>query len=634
MLAQLRSLAKSPIFIALLGLLVASFLLWGIRDVFRYVGAGGGNAVIQAGARTISPSRFQQIFQSELKSYTQQTGQTISPQDAVKANLDHQVVDAVASDEALAELLRRMSVRPSDMLVVDEIRKAPSFFNPVSGMFDKQAYERFVQQQLGMTDTQFEAVLRDEIAQGQFVSGLSAAVRAPRIYDALVAASEGQGRTFGYFVLPTTEVPPPVQPTDAQLSDFIRQNGDRMKRPEMRVLTLVRFATDARSATAPVAEADVAKRFAFEKDALSTAEKRTVIQIPVRSAADAARVADALKRGQAPDAVAASVGAQPIVYTNQPKTAIADQKIADKAFTLAAGETSGPVQGDLGLAVLRVVAVSLGHVETLEEARPKIEAELRANAARTKVDQAVRKYEDARSGGANLVQAAAQAGETLTTLGPITAQGRTSQGQPAPVGPKLLQTAFALPPGGDSDIVDVAPGEYAAIRVDKILPPAVPALNDIRPELTRFWIVRDVETRLQAKANALADDIRKGKSLEAVAGAVGAQPSNGVNIQRTGASATFSAQLLGQLFQAKPGEVVIGPDVKSGPVVVARLQAIVPAAGPSAAQLAADQQPNMSRSLTQDIGQAARLAARNAIRPKVDYRRARAAVGGDVSAPQ
>jgi len=631
MLSKFRVLAKSPIFIGLAAILVAAFMLWSIRDVFRF--AVAGDTVITAGSRKIDSARFRQIFNEELKTYGQQNGgQAIAPADAIKNNLDRQVADALASDEAFAEYLRRTGLHPSDKLVVDEIRKAPRFFNAVSGVFDRAGYEQFIQG-LGMTDAQFEALLRDELAQSQFVSGVAAGMHAPHLYDALVSASQNEGRTFGYFTLPLSAVPAPAQPTDAQLNGFIKEHADQLKRPEMRVLTVVGFNAATKPDASPVDQAEVQKRFNFEKDSLSTPEKRSVIEIPVKDAKTAADVSARLKSGVDPLAVAKSLNVQPIVYADAPKTAILDRKAADAAFALKAGEASGPVQGDLGLSVLKVSTVSPGHVATLDENRAKIEAEVRKSALQAKADQQIKKYEDLRSGGTNMLDAAKQVGLTPATLPPMTADGKTLTGQQAGLPPKLLKAASTLAAGADTDVVDLGQGQYAVAQVSKILPPAVPGLDELRPMLSRYWMARDLETRLQAKAKGYSDEITKGKTLEAVAAEAGQSVSHGVGVTRGTAGQTFSQQLLGQIFFAKPGDVVTGPDVKPGPVVIAKLQAVVPASGAGDAQLAANQSPAMTRSLMQDMGQVARTASRDLVKPKVDYKRARAAVGGGDSGP-
>jgi len=631
MLAKLRSFAKSPLVIVLMGVLMLSFL-WGARDVFANLGSG--DAVIQAGGRTIGEARFRQMFEDELKSYSQQTNQQISLPDAVKAGFDHQVADALATDEAFAAELSSMGLRPSDALVVDEIRKAPRFFNPVSGAFDKDAYLKFVTQQLNMTAPQFESLLRSELAQTQFVSGIAAGMRAPRLYDAVVAAVELEGRTFSYFVIPPTAVPPPSPPTEAQMLAFIKENADRMKRPEARALSVIRFSAAEAGAAAPVDPAAVQKRFDFEKDSLSTPDKRSLVEIPAKDAATAATISARLKHGEEPYAVAKSLGVSPIPYTNVPKTAVADPAAADAAFALPAGAVSGPIKGALGYSVVKVTSATPGHVATLDENRDRLEAEIRKSAGQAKINQQVKAYEDARSGGATFAQAAQKLGLAVTSVPPITAQGMTLDNQRFPLAPKLLQSAFTLQPGADSDIVDLGQGEYAVVRLDKVLPPAPPPLNEIQPQLTQYLEARDVQTRLEAKATSLADQIRKGQPLDSVAATAGATVGHGVGIERAEGGQTFSRQLLAEIFGAKAGEVVVGPDAHPGSVVVAKLDAIVPASGPAAAQAAANQQISMSRSLLQDMGAAARNAARAAIKPRVDYARARAALGGDASPAQ
>jgi peptidyl-prolyl cis-trans isomerase D len=625
MLAQIRSIAKSPLVIVLLGLLMLSFLLWGVRDVFTNLNAG--DAVVQAGGRTLGEARFRQVFEDELKSYSQQTGQQISFADAVKGGLDRQVVEALATDEAFAAYLSRAGLRPSDALVVDEIRKAPRFFNPVSGVFDKDAYMKFVTQQLNMTPPEFENLLRTELAQSQFVSGVSAGLHTPRLYDALVAAVELEGRTFSYFVLPPTAVPPPVPPTEAQMVAFLKENGRKL--PEARALSVIRFSAAEAGAALPVDPAAVQKRFAFEKDSLSTPDKRSLIDIPAKDAATAAVISGRLKHGEDPYAVAKSLGVSPIPYTDAPKTAIADAAAADAAFTLPVGGVSGPIKGPLGYSVVKVTSITPGHIATLDETRDRIEAEVRKSAGQAKINQAVKAYEDARSGGATFAQAAQKLGLTIASTPPVTAQGMTLQNQRFPLSPKLLQAAFTLQPGADSDVVDLGQGDYAVVRVDKILPPAPPPLDQVRPDVLKYMEARDVQTRLQAKATTLADQVRKGQPMASVAAGVGASVGHGVGIERAAGGQSFSPQLLAELFAAKVGSVVVGPDAQAGPVVIAKLEAVVPASGAVAAQAAANQQSSMGRSLQQDLGAAARLAARTEIKPRIDYARAHAALGGD-----
>ena len=62
--------------------------------------------------------------------------------------------------------------------------------------------------------------------------------------------------------------------------------------------------------------------------------------------------------------------------------------------------------------------------------------------------------------------------------------------------------------------------------------------------------------------------------------------------------------------------------------VVAKLQAMVSATPQAAAQATADQRDAATKSEVQDFAAAVRVAARDAIKPRIDYARARQALAG------
>jgi peptidyl-prolyl cis-trans isomerase D len=629
MLSQLRALAKSPIFVGLMALLVISFLVWSIRDVFK--GAGARDAVVQAGSRTIDSTRFRQDVERALAQYGQQMGQQIALQDAVKAGVDRQIADSLATEESFFAYLARVGIRPSDRLVVKSLRQMTGFFNPVSGQFDRKAYERLLAQN-GLTTQRFEADLRDDVAQQQFISGIVGGLQTPAVFAAIPAAYEAEGRTFAWFPVGPQAIGPIPPPTDAQLTAFMKENEAQLRRPETRVLNVVRFSAPQLAPTLPVDPAAVQKRFEFEKDTLSQPEKRSLVQITVNDPRKAADAAARLQRGEDPAAVAKAVGASPLVLTDVPRTAVADRKVADAAFALEPGQSSGVIRGDLGTAVVKVLKATPGHTVTLEEARPRIEAEVRKQAAEEKTYAQVQKFEDARAGGSNLIEAAKAAGVQPVTVGPISAQGVDAQGKPVGLPPKVLQAAFGLQAGADSEAQDLGGGEWMAVRVEKLQPPALPALAEIRDRLAQVWTFRERSNRLRAKAEELAAQVRQGQPVATVAASIHATPGDAVGIRRSQAGQTFSRDFLGRIFAAsKPGDVVIGEDPKLG-FVVGRLQAVIPGAPAEIARGAAGFRENATLGYQRELVDAVRAAARRVIKPKVDYARAHSAVGGDQGA--
>lgn len=626
MISMFRRLANTWVARIFLGVLAIAFVGWGINGrVTSHI----TNEVISAGSHTITPDVFKRYFQNALQDAEKQAGQQVSNLDAVQHGFDIQLLQGLSSDEAFAELTTRMGVRPAPSLIIDELRKQPEFFDPITGKFDQNAYQQKVGE-LQMTTTQFEAQIRDEIARDQLATGLAAGLKAPRTLGAIVADFELEARTLTYFTLDQHNVEQPSLPTDAQLMDFMKQNSADLMRPEMRTLTVVRFSPRLMAANMPVDQAALQKAYDFKKDSLSTPEKRTLVEVPVHDAATAAAVAKRIAAGEAPEAVAKSVNVQPIAYADTIKSAVADPKVAEAAFGLKTGQTSGPIQSDLsGYAVVKVTSITPGKTPTLDELRPQLEPQVKLDAAKKKAYDEVQKFDDAHGGGANIVDAASKAGVAAETIGPISAQGTDVNRKPVEgLSPKLLKDAFAQAAGGEVDDEDDGNGEYFSMRVDSIIPPALPALADVKGQLIQGYMVQEMLKRLHAKADELTAAIKKGESMDAAAASVKAQIGHAVDITRQGMAQNraLGGELLQKIFEAKQGDVFNG-QTSGVQVMVAHVDQVSPAAPGVAASMVQGQRSQLSEQLFQDMGDLARQAAKERIKPTYDINLAREALG-------
>lgn len=625
MLTAIRNFAKSWPARILMAILAVSFVGWGVNATG--VSAFTGDQVIKAGSRTVDSIAFRREYEGYRKGLEQQNnGQPIPPDVAEQNHLDSVVLNGLATRESFAELLTRTGIRPSDGLILKQIEKIPEFFDQVTGRFDKKIM-RDILARNEATPQMLDAQIRDGIAGQFWAKGLQNGLNVPRSYGALGAVFALESRDLTYFALPKEAVAQPAPPTDVQLKAFVAENKSALTLPDMRELTVVGFSpATASSAAGPIDPAELKKRYDFRKDTLSKPETRTLVQISARSAAVAQQAAARLSKGEDPAAIAKSLGVVPVAFNDKPATAIPDRKVAEAAFKATPGQVI-TVQGDLGLAVVKVVAVVPGTAISMEEIRPMLEAEIRKEQAAEKAYAQSQAFEDARQGGASMADAATKAGVTAQRMPQITAQGAAANGQPLNLPPKILQVAFSLPAGGESEITELGDGVSFAVRVEKVIPAHVPPLDEIRPQVTAVWMQRELVKALEQKAKALSARVEKGESIEAVAASAGLPIVRVPGLTRQSAQAhpEVPQAVMGRAFGAKPGEVWTARAPQA--LVVGRIDNVRMDASPNAAQLAEGSRAQLSQAVFREMGNAAQAYARIKLKTKTDPVRARAAAG-------
>ena len=630
MITLIRAFARSWVALLLIGLLIISFAVFGVGDVFR---TPVPTEVVKAGNRTVSVETFRSEWDRTRQNLQVQTGQQITNELAVQERLDVRLLQSLADRQAVAALIERIGLRPSDALITAEIQKIPAFFDQLSGRFDRRLYQDALARNK-MTPAMFEQSIRDDIAQSHLASGLVDGLRPPRAYGALAVVFAQESRDVLAFNVGPAAVEAPRPPSDSQLTEFMKANSEQLMRPEFRVLSVVRFSSAQVAGQVKITEADVRRQFEFRKDALNRPETRSLIQIPARDAGVARGLADRLGKGEDPAAVARSAGVEPVVYTDKPRSAVVDEKVAEAAFAMAQGEVR-IVQGDLGVAVLRVTGITPGRNVTLDEIRPMLEAEARKTAAAEKVYALSQAYDDAHAGGATLNEAAAKAGVTVLTVGPVAEQGFDPTGRPvAGLSPRLIETAFRLPQGGESQIEEETQGESFVVRVDRIIPRALPPLDEVRQPLARAWMNQEMAKRVRAKGESLAEQVRKGQDIAAVAASIGARPARlaGLTRQGAGQGGPLSQEGLGAAFQATKGGVFVAANPAAFAVTVGRVETITPPAVADNARSVEDVRPQLGMAIFEELGAELPRYARSVLKVETSLELARQALG--VEAPK
>lgn len=633
MLASIKKLMKSWFAAGILGLLVICMAFLGLgTDPFGALGGNMGTWVIKAGPNEVGPTEFKTIFDRMKKGAEQQYQTQISYEMAVKNGLEKQALEELMNAESLNAMFSKLGLRAPDALVDEAMKQHlsqyPGLFDEITGELNQGAFQQLLQEN-GLTPEQYRKALGGSIMENQFFGAMTAGLKAPRIYSALRGAYDLEERDVDYFVITPQSVGAIAPPTEAEMQAFLKENAARLMRPEMRVLQVVRFNAEDFKDKVTADPAEVQKRFDFRKDSLSAPEVRSFVQIPLKNAGQAATVADRLRKGEDAGAIAKSIGTTAVTNTDKPKSAIFDKAVADAAFSLPVDGVSGALKGELGQSVVKVTKITPARTATLEEHRAELEADVLKSAAANKAYEQAQAYDEAHRGGASLTQAAGKVGAAVITIGPVTAQGTDAQNRPVPgLSKELLETAFGLPAGSDSPLVEVSAGDQFAVRIEKIIAPAPPPLAEVRDELSRALMARKQSQLMQARAKALADRARKGESLAAIAASGGYRLVQLPKMTRQGAQEhkALGNEMLQTIFTGAAGQVfTVG--VQGQGLAVGKIGAIRPGDVAQIAQATEMGRQNFTRSIFQDIDGATRAFAKETIKPKANRDRAIRALG-------
>src|ERR1044072_7942395 len=94
-----------------MGLLIVSFAVWGIGDIFR---GFGRSTLAKIGSTEIGIEQFRQTYNERLQQLSRRLGRPIRPDQARALGLDRQLLAQLLAETALDENARDMGLNLSD----------------------------------------------------------------------------------------------------------------------------------------------------------------------------------------------------------------------------------------------------------------------------------------------------------------------------------------------------------------------------------------------------------------------------------------------------------------------------------------------------------------------------------------
>lgn len=563
MLEFLRNGVRTWYFKALLGLLVLSFAIWGVGDIFRP--GLGGSTVIKVGSIEIDTQVYASAFQRQMQTLTRTLGGSFTVEQARGLGVPERVTQGLIVDALYSSEANALGVRVGKSALVARIRSEPGFRNQ-QGQFDRGVYEQTLAVN-GFSEQQFVSRLRQELSRTQVIGSLTRDVPAHApLADRLYRWRE-EKRVATYIAIANDAFADIGEPDDAALQAHYKANENIFTAPEYRSATYVHLTTADVESEIGIADSDIQALYDQRLDSFKVPERRTVQQMifPTQEAAKAA--AAQLAEGKEFVALAKSLLKQDEDATNILGDVAKDRlpdSLADPVFALSKDQVSAPLKGPFGWYLLRVTGTKPPETKPLSDVRDSLRAELVQERSGSVLYELSNQLDDALGGGASLEDAASRIGATAKTVKMVDQRGNGPDDKPVsdlPTAPEFLTTLFQTPSGEESDLIDMGNNGYLILRTSNVTPAQVRPLDSVRSQVVQAWQAAQRRALTEEKAKKALERIKGGAAIDTVAKDLGAsvETTPPFNREGVGAESNLPRGLAAELFEQKVGGASSAP---------------------------------------------------------------------------
>ncbi len=578
MLDALRRGSTGIVAKILLSLLIVSFAVWGIADVFTGYTRG---AVATVGNAKISVTDYDRVLRTELDGISAEADRRVTMEDARRQGIDRLVLSKMIGQTALKEYAGQINLGLSQDHVVANLFSDPNFAGP-DGKFSRTGFNDLLTR-LGMSEGQFLSLRLDDDLRQQFSSAVLNATVTPQAMIDIENAYKNETRDIEFFKIDAGKTVSVPEPDDVKLQAYYNDNKASFMTPEFRKFNVLVASAGDLKKEVTVTDEDLKASYEADKETYDTPEKRRVQQIAFkdRAAADAAR--EALIKGTKNFMdVAKEIGAKEsdVNLGMVSKAQLIDPKIAEVAFKVDRDAISEVVEGRFATVLLRVIEISPGRTSTFEETKDKVRDKLATAKATTLLQEKVDLVEEGRNAGKTKKQIGEELKLRYVEVPAADKDGKSPEGTAVldiPTPERVTRLVFRTEPGTLTDPVEIGSDGYAWVEVLGIDAPREKPFDSVKAEVKTAYL--DTERRRLVKefAETLIARIKSGEDFAKVAADAGGTVDKVETVKRNLVPPGLTEEAIDVAFSLPLSGAGSALTVDRGTRVVMKITKITPA---------------------------------------------------------
>ncbi len=498
-------------------LLIIPFAFFGLE---AYTRATSGTDVATVDGEGITPRAFGEALQAQQNRLREALRGQVDLAAFDTAEMRAAIVDALIAERLMAAEALRSGLLVADDTLQSVILAMPAFQR--DGRFSKADYESLLRAQ-GLGETQFESRLRYDLTVGQLRQAVLGSAIASKTVATRLVVLEREQREIAESLFPADLYLDKVQLGAEQAKAVYDKQSAAFRTVERLRLEYVVLSADALGKGAEISAAEVNKAYAAAGVKYRISEQRRASHILIQVAADAKADERAAARQKA-EGILVELKASPERFATLAKQHSQDSGSAAKggdlglfgrgmmvkpfetaAFELKAGETSGIVESNFGLHIIRVTEIQPERARPLDEVRKELTAALQLEKGKRSFLEQAEPFSNQVYEQADALKPVAERFKLeVKTSDWITRTPRADYG--VLNNPRLLAAVFSpdsLKERRNTDAIEVAPDTLVSARVIEHEPARQRSFDEVRAEIEQT-LRRDEATRLAAEAGEAA----------------------------------------------------------------------------------------------------------------------------------
>jgi peptidyl-prolyl cis-trans isomerase D len=510
----------------ILAIIFLPFAFFGIDTYFR--GGPGGGAMARVGDSVISAEEFSRALREQQDQLRRAADGRIDPAMLDNAELRSGTLESLIQRRLLLEGAVRAGMVVGDEQLDKIIAQLPEFQDG-TGKFSPGRAEEVLKAQ-GMRAQDFRARLRQDLLLQQTAGGLTRGGFVPRTVAERLTRVTEQQREVAYSIIAPEKFAGQVKLDAAAARKYYDANPGEFRVPEQARVEYVVFSTQALMQQVQVSPAEVKQFYESNRRQFEVAESRQASHIFI--SIDASEGGRDKARARA-EAIYQEVRKKPGSFAELAKKHSQDPGSAarggdlgllprgvmkdvpefeDALYKLKPGEISPPVESKLGYHIIRLTKVQPAQGKSFEEMRPRIETELKRQAAAKRFAELAEAFGNAAYEQSESLKPAADVARTAVRTSKWLT--RASAAEAELNNPRLLAGVFSdesLRGKRNTEAIETAPGVLVAARVIEHKPESMQPFDAVREALQKGLTLREAGRLAAEEGRRLLAELQQGK---------------------------------------------------------------------------------------------------------------------------